>query len=493
MIPVDFNSQLSPGTFEFTLDYLIENEMDMSIFDHRYNNDDTGASAYNPKILLKVILMAYSRGITSSRDIEALCRENIIFMALSRDSRPHFTTIASFVTNLPVEIDDLFGGVLALCDDMGLIGKNMFSLDGCKIPSNASKEMSGTKESFSKKAEKMKRVVQKLKKKHREEDENDGPSNSDIRKAEDKQVDALKKKTKKLKKWLKENKDRRGKRNKVVQSNITDNDSAKLKTSSDGVIQGYNGIAMNDDKHQVIVAADAIGQNDERPTVQPMVEEARKRFEKDPFETAKLTADNGFCDESNLEYLYNENINAYIPDKDFRKRDKRFKDADKHYPKERKKKPGKFHPEDFIVDPVNETVNCPAGKKMWKKSGNPKAFGVPAIQFRAHAGDCKACSFRRRCLRKEDQKTPRTFVWFKTNDPKHQPYTKRMAKKIDTEEGRYEYSKRLGTIEPVFANITSNLGLKWFSLRGKTKVRAQWLLFCLVHNIGKIQRYGTIC
>lgn len=67
-----------------------------------------------------------------------------------------------------------------------------------------------------------------------------------------------------------------------------------------------------------------------------------------------------------------------------------------------------------------------------------------------------------------------------------------MIKKIDTEEGRREYSKRLGTIEPVFANITSNLRLKWFSLRGKAKVRAQWLMFCIVHNIGKIQRYGTI-
>ena len=60
-----------------------------------------------------------------------------------------------------------------------------------------------------------------------------------------------------------------------------------------------------------------------------------------------------------------------------------------------------------------------------------------------------------------------------------------MIKKIDTEEGRREYSKRIGAIEPVFANITHTLGLKRFSLRGKAKVTAQWLAFCLVHNIGK--------
>jgi transposase len=258
MIPVDFKSQLSPGTFGYTLDYLIENKLDLSIFDHRYKNDETGAPAYSPKILLKVILMAYSRGVTSSRDIERRCQENIIFMALSRDSRPHFTTIANFVSRLPMEMEDLFAGVLALCDEMGLIGKNMFAMDGCKIPSNASKEWSGTKESFEKKAEKMKKVIQSLLKKHRDEDDRGDPLPPDSRKAEEKQIETINQKIGKIDKWLKENEDRRGKRNKVVQSNITDNDSAKMKTSSSGVIQGFNGIALDDDKYQVIVAADQV-------------------------------------------------------------------------------------------------------------------------------------------------------------------------------------------------------------------------------------------
>jgi len=493
MIPVNFKSQLSPGTFEYTLDYLIEHgDLNLSIFDRRYNNDKTGATAYDPRILLKVILMAYSRGITSSRDIEQLCRENILFMALSRDSRPHFTTIASFINKLPLEIEDLFAGVLALCDEMGLIGKNMFAIDGCKIPSNASKEMSGTRESFGKKAEKMKKVVHRLLKKHKDEDDSDDPPPPGIRKAEAKQIETINRKVSKIEKWLQENEDRRGSRNNVVQSNITDKDSAKLKTASGGVIQGFVGVAMDDDKHQVIISADAIGQNNERPSLQPLVEKARKSFAEDPFKTAKLSADTGFCDEPNLKYLYVNGIDAYIPDQNFRKRDERFKDANRYYPKERKKKADKFHPEDFIVDPVNETVTCPAGKKMWVKSRNPKAWGIPAIQFKARVHDCKQCSFRKACLRSENQKEPRTFVWFKTHLPEHQSYTKRMIKKIDTEEGRCEYSKRLGAIEPVFANITHTLGLKRFSLRGKAKVTAQWLAFCIVHNIGKIQRYGTI-
>ena len=131
---------MSPGTFEHALDYLIEEELDLSIFNHRYNNDTSGANAYGPKILLKIVLASYSRGITTSRQIEQLCQENIIFMALSCDTQPHFTTIADFVSKLAGEIETIFADVLVLCDRMGLLGRQMFAIDGCKISSNASKE-----------------------------------------------------------------------------------------------------------------------------------------------------------------------------------------------------------------------------------------------------------------------------------------------------------------------------------------------------------------
>ena len=157
-ISISFDKQILPGTFEHTLHYLIDHELDLSVFDARYRNDDTGAPAYDPAILLKIILYAYSRGITSSRKIEQCCRENIIFMALSCDTYPHFTTIADFISTLDSEIVKLFLEVLLVCDEMNLIGKEMFAVDGVKLPSNASKEWSGTKEELSKKKEKMEKV-----------------------------------------------------------------------------------------------------------------------------------------------------------------------------------------------------------------------------------------------------------------------------------------------------------------------------------------------
>ena len=89
LIPIDFRAQIQPGTFEFTLNLIIDEEIDLTVFHARYCNDDNGRPAYDPAILLKIVLFAYSRGITSSREIERACRENITFMALSADTRPH--------------------------------------------------------------------------------------------------------------------------------------------------------------------------------------------------------------------------------------------------------------------------------------------------------------------------------------------------------------------------------------------------------------------
>src|SRR3954465_1076858 len=81
-LPVDLSRQLVPGTFEFALHHLLEHEIDLKEIESRYCNDEVGASAYEPRILLKIVLLAYARGIVSSRAMEAACRDNVQFIAL---------------------------------------------------------------------------------------------------------------------------------------------------------------------------------------------------------------------------------------------------------------------------------------------------------------------------------------------------------------------------------------------------------------------------
>ena len=141
MVVINFEEQLQAGSFEHAIHHLIDNNLDMSVFYPRISNEETGRPAYDPAILLKIILFAYSKGITSSREIEWQCQHNIIFKALSCDSSPHFTTIANFVSDRHEEIAELFEQVILICHEQGLLGNELIAIDGCKMPSNASKGM----------------------------------------------------------------------------------------------------------------------------------------------------------------------------------------------------------------------------------------------------------------------------------------------------------------------------------------------------------------
>jgi len=490
-IPVHFEKQIIPGTFEYSLNHLVDHELDLSIFDERYRNEETGATAYDPRILLKIILFAYSRGIVSSRRIAQACEENIIFMALSCDTKPHFTTIADFVSTMDKEITRLFREVLLVCDDMGLIGKEMFAIDGCKLPSNASKEWSGTKADFEKKAAKMERAIENILQKHREEDQN--KTESKVKESEEKFVATLSKRVSKIREWLNHNNDKPGKTGKPRKSNITDNESAKMKTHR-GVIQGYDGVAASDSKHQVIVQAEAFGEAQEHDLLKPMIEGVRKNFqeidkEEDVFEKAKLLADSGYHTEKNMEMLAEEGIDAYVADNRFRKRDPRFADYEKYKDEARKDwakgKPKLFRTDDFIFDPDMRHCICPAGKRLYRSGADARAH-----RFKGTQSTCVSCELRAKCIRNPEKTVIRQVAYFAGRTGDGPTFTDRMKRKIDSTLGRVLYGMRLAISEPPFSHMTSALGLDRFTLRGKVKVNTQWNLFCIVHNLTKIHRYG---
>ena len=85
MLPVDFDKQVQPGSFEYALCHLVDHKLDLEGLRSRIKNDDGGAPAYDPAVLLKIVLLSYSRGIISSRKMETACRDNVLFMAVSGD------------------------------------------------------------------------------------------------------------------------------------------------------------------------------------------------------------------------------------------------------------------------------------------------------------------------------------------------------------------------------------------------------------------------
>ena len=487
LIPVCFEEQLIPGTLEFAIHTLVETRMDMSIFDNNYQNDETGRRAYDPKILLKVVLFAYSRGLISSRKIERACNENVIFMALSGNQRPDHSTIAAFVSCMQDEILPLFRDILLVCDQENLLGGTFFALDGLKLPGNASKRWSGTLSDISKKKQKIEQKIKNLLETQISADKEDCNSWIDPLNRQ-RQIERLQKQAERIEKWFEENDAKIGANGRELQSNVTDNESAKMMTSH-GTIQGYNAQALVDKEHQVILHAEAFGSGQDNQHLAPMVDGAKENLKKigqpeDYFENTVFTADTNYHNQSALEKCQQEKLDAYIPDLKFRSRDSRFADQPRYQPKKSKK----FDLQDFKYDEAQDCYICPNHKSL---KLNVRSYVRDRNIYRryiADARDCKACALKSKCFHRKNtaRRTLDVPIGAEENN-----FSKAMLEKVDSDRGRKIYPQRMAIVEPVFANIRVIKRMDRFTLRGKIKVSIQWMLYCMVHNIEKIMNFAT--
>jgi transposase len=482
-IPVVFEEQIQPGTFEFALQHLVDEQLDLSALDAKFRNDATGASAYDPRTLLKIVLLAYSRGLITSRKIERACEQNVLFMAVTGDARPSYTHIARCVRELGPDIQALFTQVLLSCDRLGLVGKTMFAIDGVKLPCNASKERSGTHAELARRADRLDKAAAKIVALHRSQDEHGEPLDNQ-RQA---RVDELKREARKTREFIATSPKRLNRKGAELKTNVTEPDSAKMATGK-GVIQGYAAQAAVDAKHQIIVAADIIGSGSEQAMLLPMIDKASLRED-----DTLITADAGYYSDENIAALHDSGIPALIADNAMRQRDERI-DRVHHKAKGEvlyDKRPVAqaiklYRPEHFQFH-GDLTASCPAGQTLTSNGAiYTHTTGAQVQQFKAKAEDCRGCALRHRCLKNPATGKGRTVSLFgralvDDNDP-----SQRMRQAIDSATGRALYSRRIATVEPVFANIRHHKRMSRFTLRGKAKVSTQWSLYCLVHNIEKI-------
>ncbi len=495
--PIFLEDQLVPGTLEHAIHYIVEERLDMSVFDARYNNDVTGRKSIDPKLLLKIVLYGYSRGMISSRSLEYACQKITTFMALACNKTPDHSTIAAFVSSINEEIEDLFTKVLMICHEEGLLGGTHFSIDGLKLSSNASKEWSGKFDDLKKKQDALRRKVQQIIKEHKKTDKKERGNSQTDKDRVKKRVKKLIQQADRIEQFLSENEPKIGSTGKEIQSNVTDNESAKMATSH-GVVQGYNANAMVDDKNQIITSALVFGSGTDTKAMAPMLEEARNNLEAagidKPLEGKTVSADTGYYSVENLEACEDEKVDAYVPDQQFRKRDVRFKDAGRHRRstdkrhKKYKSKKRYFDVDDFRMDEQACNLICPAGEELYfrnRKLNDPSGYKFFAYQ--ALKTSCSGCKLRSKCLRNPDTESRQVYIF---HGQRPASVTDKIRAKIDTPEGRKIYGRRIGIVEPVFGNIRSCKRMDRFTLRGRTKVNIQWKLYCLVHNIEKILNYG---
>ncbi|CAN5230036.1 hypothetical protein BH09GEM1_BH09GEM1_48320 [soil metagenome] len=226
---MDLAKQLLPGTIAHAVHHLFEHELDLAAFDARFKNDVTGATAYPPRMLFQVVLCAYAHGMVSSRAIARACEDHVTFIALCGATAPHVTTIAHCISTLGDDIAPVLAGVLAVCDQQGRIGREMFAIDGVKLPSTASKHRRGTRAALAQRATKLEAAAAAMLARHRAAEA--APVEPDLVAKAGQRIAKLEADAKDIRAWLVAHPtDRRGpsKSAQARKSNLTDNESAKM-------------------------------------------------------------------------------------------------------------------------------------------------------------------------------------------------------------------------------------------------------------------------
>ena len=322
---------------------IVREELDLGAILSAYT-EARGFPPYDPAMMVALLLYAYSQGVYSSRRIARGCEERLDFQAVTALNRPDFRTISEFRRRHLTALGELFVQVLALCQRAGLVGLGHVAVDGTKLRASASKHKAMSYERMVRaEAELAAEVKGWLDKASLADTAEDAGHGSDRR--GDKTPDWMANKQQRLARIRAARAEleaeakaaadaqeaarpdpgtradgtpcqRRGRKpayppgtpEPTAQRNFTDPES-RIMLGRDGFIQGYNGQAAVDSKHQIIVAHRLTQNASDQDGLLPLLDATAANAGRLPDE---VSADNGFCSEANLAGLVARGVRGYV-------------------------------------------------------------------------------------------------------------------------------------------------------------------------------------
>lgn len=410
-------------------------QIDISPIVNDYASEQGGQPPYHPRMMLVLLLYAYSVGVFSSRKIMQRCETDAAFRVIVGEDIPNFRRIAEFRARHLKHLQPLFLEVLILCRAAGLLKVGRLSLDGTKVKANASRSKAMSYERMGPEVERLQQEIDKLLAKatgaDSAEDDQFGDLSGDeipdeLKRREDRvakilaakqalEEEARQKAQNHVDKMEAEGRKHRTNPDEVVpdgkaQKNFTDPESKIMKTSNKGFDQCGNAQAVANEQ-QIIIAADVTNQANDVRQVEPLVAQTVENLDAAGVDEniENFTADAGYFSEENMKSLDgNERIDHA-----------------------------------FVA----------TGRQKHNDQNPASPQGRPP-----------------------DDLTPK----------------EQMARRNRTKKGQAEYARRKVIIEPVFGQIKSAMGFRNFSLRGLEKMQGEWNLVCIVHNLGKLFRSGAL-
>ena len=471
LLPPRPDEWLSPGHLARVVSEAVD-AWDLSTAEAAFHSRGPGASAYPPKLLLKLLLYGYLPQRFSSRRISEACREDLAFLWLSRLTQPKHSTIAAFRQQHSADLPGWMAQVVCLCMDLGMVGFRLGAVDGTKIHSDASKHKAMS-------YQRMKEVIPQLKKElahwvaaHETDAVPPAPElpADHVERVQERLARIQQAKADLEARWVLDHPDDPEPEAKA-QINFTDPESAIMVTKNQGVQQAYNAQIVVDAQEGVIVGTALSAHPHDVREFEPALEAVEATTGR-PF--AQVTADAGYFSADNVTAANAQQVDAYIA-----------AGSDQWRTVKGHKLFGKGQ---FVYDAETNTYQCPAHQELPYRGDRTESIGGGQKRhvavYRGERATCGACPLKDQCTASKNKAKQLTRG---ADDAIRDA----MKAKVRTPEGDAVYRQRQGIVEPAIGILKETRGFRQFSMRGMEKVTGEWTLLILAFNIRKIARKLT--
>jgi transposase len=429
-----------------------------------------GEPAYDVRGMVKILIYAYMRGITSSREMARQCEESMAFRYLTRGHCPDFRTIALFRRRKRHLLRCVFKKTVALARQMGIARLGLVALDSVKMPADTN---SGRKMTAAQLNEQIKKLDEYLSKVEDSDRKEDGQYGSEVRGDElPAEIKGAQQRKEQLEKALAILMERQAvaKREPPKDVSVVDPEAPWVKKGGK-FMRGYSGQVVADSEHQVIVGLKATAQNTDNDQLNPMLQEVEKTAGQAP---NQLVADSGYyTDEAVLEASRSK-TDCFVPDTETA--------AQLNNPKRGESEKAAYAVSQFTYDAAKDEFTCPQGKIL-AFIGNHTKRGQSMKIYRC--ADCQDCPVRAQCT---DHARGRRSIELRVDHAE----VRKLREKLKTEHGKAIYKKRKAIIEPIFGRWQHNWGIRRLRLRGLAGFSIELHLIAIGHNLTKLLRMQQI-
>jgi transposase len=452
ILPMCFDDMIPPDSEVRAIEAIVDN-MDIQSMGFTYfETKETGRKPYNPSDMFKLYAYSYFNGIRSSRKIERECYRNIEVLWLLNELKPDFKTIADFRKNNKKQIKLAFNKFCMICDELGLIGKEMIAIDGSKFRASKSRMAYHSENKLQKKIEHFNKMSDQylllLDQCENEEKNNSGINLS--REEVESKIEGINRRLaelEELKEKVKEN----------GSIYLTDSDSRMMQANNNGVDICHNVQIAADDKSHLVVVVDVTSDPFDKKQFHNIALQAKEEMKVD---TITAIADKGYYSASEFAKCKENGIIPIVS-----KADHSHMAATKEYGKSQ-----------FKYDEVNNGYICPQGHLL--KAYNPRKENAKYSGHTRYQNyvACNSCIVKDKCSNSEKGRT--------IQDRPFQRFADEVDKRKSENPDMYIRRKQL--VEHPFGTIKRAFGFSYFLTRGTESVRTESLLHFLAYNMKRV-------